>query len=106
MEVNEVHRLSKILTEINDQLQHSHNILKSIDSKICSKSASQSEDEKVVNRLFRKREAMEYLGITESTYYRWINEEKLKPRGGPGQDYYYESDLLLLKTRRRYRQRG
>jgi len=57
-------------------------------------------------RLLSKQEAMDYLGITESTYYRWINDNKLRPRGAPGRDHYYENDLLALKDRRRHRERG
>ena len=56
--------------------------------------------------LLNKQEAMVYLDITPSTYYRWIKQKRLRPLGRRGQHHFYESDLLSLKTRRLYRERG
>lgn len=67
--------------------------------------AAQAQGEEVGNRLLNKQETMDYLGITNSTYYRWIQEGKLRPRGLPGQDYFYESELIFLKSRLQYRER-
>ena len=52
-----------------------------------------------------KGQVMEYLKITESTYYRWVEQGKLQPRG-EGEHRYYRSDIAAFMERRKYRQRG
>jgi len=39
------------------------------------------------------RDVLEYLGISERTYYRKVTEGKLIPRKWEGPDYFYPSDL-------------
>lgn len=47
-----------------------------------------------------------YLKITNSTYYRWVQSGKLKPRGNIGAHRYYKSDLVALLAQRKLRYRG
>ncbi len=49
-------------------------------------------------------QVMEYLGIKETAYYRWVDKEILQPRG-PGEHRYYLSDIRELMERRTYRKR-
>lgn len=53
-----------------------------------------------------KEQVKDYLGIGEATYYRWVREGKLNPRGGKGQHRYYKRDIRALMEQRRYRYRG
>ncbi len=53
-----------------------------------------------------KEQVKDYLGIGETTYYRWVKMGKLNPRGGKGQHRYYRRDVRELMERRRYRKRG
>ncbi|WP_345229735.1 helix-turn-helix domain-containing protein [Olivibacter ginsenosidimutans] len=57
-------------------------------------------------RWYSKDEAMRYLRIEKSTYYRWIAEGKLKPRDNGGQDCFLEEDLVPVREKRKYRERG
>ena len=52
-----------------------------------------------------KEQAMQYLGITRSTYYRWVSKGILKPRGGAGEDKFFKADLLALVKERGKRKR-
>lgn len=52
-----------------------------------------------------KQEVMKYLRIRETTYYRWVQEGKLQPRG-PGDDKFFLRDIHELMERRKYRHRG
>lgn len=52
-----------------------------------------------------KQEVMDYLRITESTYYRWIDMGLLEPRGPEGQDRYFKDDLIALFEKRKLRKR-
>ena len=63
-------------------------------------------EESVLEPLLDKLEVMEYLGIKDTAYYRWVKQGKLKPRGGKGQHKYYLSDIKALMEQRKYRKRG
>ncbi|MEC3879128.1 helix-turn-helix domain-containing protein [Parapedobacter sp. 10938] len=52
-----------------------------------------------------KQQVMEYLDITSSTYYRWVADGTLVPRGGAGEDKFFVSDIQKLVAERRYRKR-
>lgn len=52
-----------------------------------------------------KQQVMDYLGIKNSTYYRWVAAGVLVPRGGAGEDKFYLSDIRKLIAERRYRKR-
>ncbi len=51
-----------------------------------------------------KKQVMDYLEITHSTYCRWVEEGFLQPRG-PGVHRYYERDILELMEHRNLRKR-
>ncbi|HWV72964.1 MAG TPA: helix-turn-helix domain-containing protein [Pseudosphingobacterium sp.] len=53
-----------------------------------------------------KWEVMDYLRITESTYYRWIQKGVIQPRGGSGQHRFFKNDLHQLFEKRKHRERG
>ncbi len=53
-----------------------------------------------------KEQVKDYLDIRETTYYRWVKQGKLNPRGGKGQHRYYKQDIRELMERRKYRKRG
>jgi len=50
-----------------------------------------------------KQEVMDYLRITESTYYRWLEMGLLEPRGPEGQDRYFKEDLQTIFEKRKHR---
>lgn len=52
-----------------------------------------------------KEQAMEYLGIKRSTYYRWVADGILKPRGDAGEDKFFKADLAALVRERGKRKR-
>ncbi len=53
-----------------------------------------------------KEAVMCYLRIKASTYYRWVRQGKLKPRGTDGGHRYFKDDLQEIFERRQMRQRG
>lgn len=54
--------------------------------------------------LLTKQEVMDQLNITKSTYYRWVSEGVLQPRG-MGEDRFLKSELKQLLEERKYRKR-
>lgn len=54
--------------------------------------------------LLTKQEVMDKLNITKSTYYRWVGEGVLQPRG-VGEDRFLKSELTELLKERKYRKR-
>jgi len=52
-----------------------------------------------------KEQAMDYLGIKRSTYYRWVAEGVLKPRGDAGEDKFFKADLVAIVQERGQRKR-
>lgn len=52
-----------------------------------------------------KEQAMDYIGIKKSTYYRWVEQGILVPRGEAGQDKFLKTDLKKLVEERKYRKR-
>ena len=89
-----------------------HDLLNSIlDRKGCCLVCQSKPQESVPNQSeeleewMTKEEVMTYLKISNTTYYRWIQEGKLKPRG-TGEHRYYKRDLKVILQARKYRERG
>lgn len=73
--------------------KHDAKSLNNIDLYYTCKPAAVSLSEGFSGELLDIRDVMERLGISESTYYRFVRNGELKPRKKGRRHYYYLSDL-------------
>ncbi|SEL93427.1 helix-turn-helix domain-containing protein [Parapedobacter koreensis] len=104
---NDIHQL-RITVQDMHRLLEKLVALQEADHRLCrvvlQPGADTSADE--LEDYLDKQQVKDYLGIGEATYYRWVREGKLNPRGGKGQHRYYKRDIRELMEARKYRYRG
>lgn len=105
--VYELRRLHDVLIQILNCLLLADSRVEGVLEHLAEQQWQQKDSQPVLEKWITKEEAMEYLAITKSTYYRWVKEGILTPRGVAGQDKFLVADLtdLIEKRRHRYRKR-
>lgn len=103
--VNELRKQHDTLIQILNCLLDTGTRLNASLDRLAEQQSQQDKTPEVLQKWISKQQAMDYLDITDSTYYRWVKDGTLMPRGGAGQDKFLVSDLAKLIEERRYRRR-
>ena len=94
------------LATLNETMQRAERSVVSYLEKTTETPDSTRQADEKLEPLLDKEQVMEYLGIKDTAYYRWVKNGKLKPRGGKGRHNYYPGDIKALMEQRKYRKRG
>lgn len=101
----ELRKLHDVLIQILNCLLLADTRVDGVLERLAEQLQQQKDPPAVLEKWVTKEQAMEYLAITKSTYYRWVKEGILKPRGVAGQDKFLVGDLTELIEKRRHRYR-
>jgi predicted DNA-binding transcriptional regulator AlpA len=96
--LNQLEKIGKQLEIMSDLLKQirDHNLLTSLvtsELSLSEKSAPERTIAPADSTLLDVQDVMQKLGISESTYYRFVRNGELRPRKKGRRHYYYLSDL-------------